>query len=73
MKSRPAIVIRKAVVIRKLSGSMVDDVRGEAQSFQQSDGYISDVKLPPLVTMGGAALMGMMVVVPAVAIADQGT
>ena len=49
----------------------MNDVPREANFFQSHDGVIRQIDLPPLVAVAGHALIGVMVVVPTFAPAEQ--
>src|SRR5262249_11141878 len=47
------------------------DIGGQAQGGQREDGQIGDIQLPPAVAVRGRALVGVVVVVPALAVGDE--
>ena len=42
-----------------------DDIGGQADLAEEQDRPVGEVELPPAVAVGGASLVGMMIVVPA--------
>src|SRR5687767_1861943 len=56
---------------RRLPCPRPNDVFHQADFFEQPDGNPGDVEFPPLVAVGGSPLVGMVVVVPAFAVAPQ--
>ena len=49
----------------------MDDVPGEAEFFQGADRVVGEIEFPPFVAVAGHALVGVVVVVPAFAPAEQ--
>ena len=50
---------------------ILHDVGGQSEQFENPNRDIGDVEFPPLMAVSRAVLKGVMVVVPAVAVADQ--
>ena len=49
----------------------MNDVLGDANLFQQQDDDVSEIELPPFVTVGRTAWKRMVIIVPTLAIVGQ--
>src|SRR5205807_1478427 len=70
-QGRSGVGIVLGGIVGSAAATGLDHVRDQADQFERANSEVRHVELPPALAVGSAARLGVVVVVPALAVADD--